>query len=183
MDSFHHLLSSPRVFFSSMFLRAGWWDGPLFFHPSSLHSVRRARLSKEFFPKETAFRSGLSYIYSLVPIFWTTCVWFHVLDCKITLLLYRNTVVYCCGPTPYAHMGVFKRTPRLFDPRVNRCHPTRTLTRARTRTLWSDQCLDAVACEGSRLIRRTWMLCLEILNVDWKFIGPARDAVGHCCIT
>ena len=28
-------------------------------------------------------------------------------------------------------------------------HPTRTLTR----TLWGDLCLDAVACEGSRLIR------------------------------
>ena len=30
-------------------------------------------------------------------------------------------------------------------------HPTRTLTR--TRTLWGDLCLDAVACEGSSLIR------------------------------
>ena len=29
-------------------------------------------------------------------------------------------------------------------------HPTRTLTR--TRTLWDDLCLDAVACEGSTLI-------------------------------
>ena len=32
-------------------------------------------------------------------------------------------------------------------------HPTRTLTRTVTRTLWGDLCLDAVACEGSRLIR------------------------------
>ena len=30
-------------------------------------------------------------------------------------------------------------------------HPTRILIR--TRTLWGDLCLDAVACEGSRLIR------------------------------
>ena len=28
-----------------------------------------------------------------------------------------------------------------------------------TRTLWSDQCLDAVACEGS-MIRPTWMPCI-----------------------
>ena len=27
--------------------------------------------------------------------------------------------------------------------------------------LWDDQCLDAVACEGSRLIRPIWLLCLE----------------------
>ena len=59
-------------------------------------------------------------------------------------------------------------------------HPTRTLTLISTRTLWSGQCLDAVACEVSRLIRPTWMLCLEILNVDWALIGPARDAVGYC---
>ena len=32
-------------------------------------------------------------------------------------------------------------------------HPTRTITLALTLTLWGDQCLDAVACEGSRLIR------------------------------
>ena len=32
-------------------------------------------------------------------------------------------------------------------------HPTRTLTRSLTRTLWGDLCLDAVACEGSGLIR------------------------------
>ena len=53
-------------------------------------------------------------------------------------------------------------------------HSTRTLalTLTLTRTLWSDQCLDAVACEGSRLIRPAWMLCLEILNVDWTLIGP-----------
>ena len=32
-------------------------------------------------------------------------------------------------------------------------HPTQTLSLTRTRTLWSALCLDAVACEGSRLIR------------------------------
>ena len=30
--------------------------------------------------------------------------------------------------------------------------PTRTRTLILTRTLWGDLCLDAVACEGSRLI-------------------------------
>ena len=32
-------------------------------------------------------------------------------------------------------------------------HPTRTLTLSLIGTLWGDLCLDAVACEGSRLIR------------------------------
>ena len=33
-------------------------------------------------------------------------------------------------------------------------HPTRTLTRTRTLYIvWGDLCLDAVGCEGSRLIR------------------------------
>ena len=41
-------------------------------------------------------------------------------------------------------------------------HPTLTLTRTLTLigTLWGDQCLDAVACEGSRLIRPARVLCL-----------------------
>ena len=47
---------------------------------------------------------------------------------------------------------------------VNRYHPTRTLPLTFTRTLWSAQCLDAVAFESSRLIRPTWMLCLERLR-------------------
>ena len=36
-------------------------------------------------------------------------------------------------------------------------HPIRTLTR----TPWGDQWFDAVACEGSTLIRPARMLCLE----------------------
>ena len=43
--------------------------------------------------------------------------------------------------------------------------------------IWSEQCLDAVACEGCRFIRPTSMLYMEIFNVDWTLIGPARDAV------
>ena len=39
-------------------------------------------------------------------------------------------------------------------------HPTLTLTPTVTRTLWGDQCLDAVACEGSRSIRPARVLCL-----------------------
>ena len=77
------------------------------------------------------------------------------------------------GAIPYARMGVFNV---YVHPNCliwwNRYHPTRTL--------WGDQCLDAVTCKGSRLIRPTWMLCLELLNVDWALIGPARDAAGYC---
>ena len=37
-------------------------------------------------------------------------------------------------------------------------HPTRTLTLTVSRTLWGGLCLDAVACEGSRLIRSKGVL-------------------------
>ena len=46
----------------------------------------------------------------------------------------------------------------------NTDHPTRTLNL--TLTPWGDQCLDAVACKGSGLIRPAWVLCLGILQVD-----------------
>ena len=42
-------------------------------------------------------------------------------------------------------------------------HSTLTLTLTLIGTLWGDQCLDAVACEGSRLIWPIWLLCLERL--------------------
>ena len=73
------------------------------------------------------------------------------------------------------------RTPRLFD--LGQHLPTDPNPITLTLTLRNDQCLDAVAREGSRLIRLTWMLCLERLNVDWTLIEPTRDAVGYCCIT
>ena len=46
-------------------------------------------------------------------------------------------------------------------------HPTRRVPRTLTRTLWGDQCLDAVACEASIniLIWPTRMLCSEGLQV------------------
>ena len=56
-------------------------------------------------------------------------------------------------------------TPSLFYTSYFVC-TTRPETLALTRTLGSDQCLDAVAGEGSWLIRATWMLCLELLDVD-----------------
>ena len=70
------------------------------------------------------------------------------------------------GAIPYADMlmGVFNACTQFVLSRLNMCHPTRTL--------WSDQRLDAVACEGSSLSLTTWMLCLQILNVDWTLIGP-----------
>ena len=43
-------------------------------------------------------------------------------------------------------------------------HLTLTLTLLRinlTQTLWGDQCLDVVACEGSRSIRPARVLCLK----------------------
>ena len=65
------------------------------------------------------------------------------------VLLYQYT--HCRRP-PWK-----KRKIRYFD------HSTRTVTLTLTRTLWGDQCLDAVAWEDSRLIRAIWLLCLERL--------------------
>ena len=48
----------------------------------------------------------------------------------------------------------------------NADHPTLTLTR----TPWGDQLLDAVACEGYRLIRPARMLCLEELFERSEFL-------------
>ena len=40
-------------------------------------------------------------------------------------------------------------------------HPTLTLSLTLPRTLWGDQCFDAVACEGSRSICPARVLCFE----------------------
>ena len=53
---------------------------------------------------------------------------------------------YLVYSTGYICMGVLAVT-------LEAGYPTRTLTLTVTRTLWGDLCLDAVACEGSRLIR------------------------------
>ena len=74
------------------------------------------------------------------------------------------------------------RTPVCFML-VYRSHPTRTLTLTRTRTLMSDQCLDAVACEGSRLIHPTWILCLEGLQVDSAGSGCCGVLYNNISIT
>ena len=70
------------------------------------------------------------------------------------------------GSISVPHMGVTTRTPSfVVYYEVNRYHPTRTLTLTLTRTLWGDQCLDAAACEGSRLIGPIWwLLCLKRLS-------------------
>ena len=50
---------------------------------------------------------------------------------------------------------IFTRVLLAVVPKADRA------TRTRTRTLWGELCLDAVACEGCRLIQPTRMLCLE----------------------
>ena len=69
--------------------------------------------------------------------------------CVTAVLLYQYR--HCRRP-PWE-----KRKIRDYD------HSTLTLTLTLIGTLWGDQCLDAVACEGSRLIRPIWLLCLERL--------------------
>ena len=44
-------------------------------------------------------------------------------------------------------------------------HLTRTLTLTLTRTLWGHQCLDAVVCEGSRLIQPIWSVSYTHLTL------------------
>ena len=79
-------------------LKLGGWDDPLLL-PLSFHSV----VGSQSLSQGDWLRSGLSYIYPLVPISWTplsTRVWFHVLDCKITavpgiaVLLYYMRDIY-----------------------------------------------------------------------------------------
>ena len=55
---------------------------------------------------------------------------------------------------------------------------TRTPTLNPTRTPWGVQCLGAVACEGSRLIRPARILCLEGLL---GLFDRLRDAVAWKC--
>ena len=73
---------------------------------------------------------------------------------NVLLLLYLNAW-YQVYSTGYVRKGVLAVAP-------DADHPTRTLTRTRTRTqtrtLWGDLRLDAVACEGSRLILPKGML-------------------------
>ena len=57
---------------------------------------------------------------------------------------------------------------------ANRYHPTRT------RTLWSDPCFDAVAGEGSRLIRPTWMLFLLFVNTQQRWLDVDWAGSGCC---
>ena len=66
--------------------------------------------------------------------------------------------------TPRARQG---GAPRAGDssprPYGDVCAEPLRLTLTLIRTLWGDQCLDAVAREGSRLIKLIWLLCLERL--------------------
>ena len=73
----------------------------------------------------------------------------HLRSNVLVLLLYLNTRYQVYSTRYQVHIwGGLAVAP-------DADHPTRTLTRTRTRTrtLWGDLCLDAVACEGSRLIR------------------------------
>ena len=82
-------------------------------------------------------------------------------------------LLYCCtsiGIIVDGRRGKNKKSLIMttLDPNL-----TQTLSRMR----WGEQCLDAVACEGSRLIRPLWLLCVERLYFN-KLIRSARDAVG-----
>ena len=70
------------------------------------------------------------------------------------------------------HGEIIIRTPSLFYLGQQKTPDPNPSPNPETQTPWSDQCLDAVAGEGSRFIRPPWMPCLEILNVDWTLIGP-----------
>ena len=69
--------------------------------------------------------------------------------CATTVLLYQ-----------YRHC---RRPPWEKQKVRDNDHPTRTLTLTLIGKLLGDQCLDAVTCEGSRLIRPIWLLCVERL--------------------
>ena len=81
------------------------------------------------------------------------CAWYNRLFAAVYVLVPHHV------PTPTRGMTV-------------RARPTRT----RTLTLWGDQGLDAVACEGSRFMRPTLMLCLE--GLFWADSAGSRYYVG-----
>lgn len=56
--------------------------------------------------------------------------------------------------------GRFGRGPQRGPPEPN-SSPT-----PNPNAIWGDLCFDAVACGGSRLAPKAWMLCFEILQVD-----------------
>ena len=90
-------------------------------------------------------------------------VFFHILEhfdlqekfpsfdnmCITAVLLYQYRH---CRPSPWE-----KRKIRDYD------RSTRTLTHTLTGMPWGGQCLNAVSCEGSSLIRSIWLLSLERL--------------------
>ena len=67
--------------------------------------------------------------------------------CVTAVLLYQYRR---CRPLPWEKRQI-----------CDNDHSTRTLIHTLIGMLWGDQCLDAVAREGSRLIRPIWLLCLE----------------------
>ena len=76
---------------------------------------------------------------------------FQGLTC--VLLLYCCTSRHHCRRPPWEKRKI--RDMTTVDP-----NPTQTLIGM----LWGDECfLDAVGCEGSRLIRPMWLLCVERL--------------------
>ena len=66
-----------------------------------------------------------------------------------------------------------RRPPREKRKKRDYDHSTRTLILTLIETLWGDQYLDSVACEGSRSIRPIWLLCSGRLEVD--------SAGSGCC--
>ena len=65
-----------------------------------------------------------------------------------------------CGRPPWG-----KRKTRDYD------HSSRTRTQSLVGMLVGDQCLDDVACEGSRLIPPLWLVCSEILLSSFGRLG------------
>ena len=69
------------------------------------------------------------------------------------------TAVYCCTSIDIIIDGRRRKNEKYVIMTTLDPNPTQTLIGM----LWGDQCLDAVACKGSRLIRPIWLLCVERL--------------------
>ena len=69
------------------------------------------------------------------------------------------TAVYCCTSLDIIVDGRRGKNEKYVIMTTLDPNPTQTLIGM----LWGDQWSDAVACEGSRLIRPIWLLCVERL--------------------
>ena len=96
-------------------------------------------------------------------------------------------LLYCCTSIDINADGRRGKSEKYVIVTTLDPNPTQTLIGI----LWGGQCLDAVACECSRLIRSIWLLCAERLlsqfgrldAVGWKSYVRTTVSVSYTHLT